>query len=466
MSSEHLAPASWHGPAGASGVSTVPAGRWRTHAGAPLAFALLVMLVLALQFGPLIGLLGFRLTGSMAWTLIGGARDLLVLSLVALAAASLLASTRAIRLDGSAAWALVLATAYAGFAFMSSEHPLLVALNLRRLALVPLLYVALLLLPWNRRQLEALVAVLLTSSVVVVAWGLLERFAPTALWTELLDIGGFMAANPLDPWGLLPFEQSGRFFSWDLEPFTGQPVRRLVGTYLEPTTLAPTLALALLFAMAAWERRRRGVDGHGAPPWFVGRAPWLALVFLVAGLLTVSKGFAVFVVLLLLWRLTGFPAPKQVFVMSTAGIALAWALGEAGYQEGAFSHFAGLASATEYLVQGNWFGEGLGAAGNYTASDHDVGTESGLGNGIAQVGLVALLPLLWVRAIALALTREARRRRDPGGEWIAAWLLLWFLTYLLSASSLGVGGNALGFAMLALYLHPAWNEPARPGVRR
>jgi hypothetical protein len=29
------------------------------------------------------------------------------------------------------------------------------------------------------------------------------------------------------------------------------------------------------------------------------------------------------------------------------------------------------------------------------------------------------------------------------------------LTYLFSASSLGVGGNALGFAALALYLHPS-----------
>jgi hypothetical protein len=49
----------------------------------------------------------------------------------------------------------------------------------------------------------------------------------------------------------------------------------------------------------------------------------------------------------------------------------------------------------------------------------------------------------------------ARTRRDPGGPWLAAWLLFWTLTYLFSASSLAVGGNSLGFALVALYLHPA-----------
>jgi hypothetical protein len=39
------------------------------------------------------------------------------------------------------------------------------------------------------------------------------------------------------------------------------------------------------------------------------------------------------------------------------------------------------------------------------------------------------------------------------------------LTYLLSASSLGVGGNALGFSVLALYLHPAWGQTQTDGRR-
>jgi hypothetical protein len=172
----------------------------------------------------------------------------------------------------------------------------------------------------------------------------------------------------------------------------------------------------------------------------------------------VSKGFVVFLGLLVLWRVFGVPQPRQVFLLSAVGIAVAVALGEAGFSEGAFSHMAGLASAAHFLAEGNLLGQGLGAAGNYGVIDSDVGAESGLGNGIAQVGVAALLPLLWVRAIAIEAWHTALQRRDPGGPWIAAWLLFWFLTYLLSASSLGVGGNAMGFAALALYLHPAWQE--------
>lgn len=428
-------------------------------AGAPLAFGVLLLLMVSLQFGPAIGLLCYRATGSTGWSLIGGSRDALVLALVLLSAAALLASVTPPRLPASAVWALLLVAVYAGFALASEQPTVLVALNLRRLALVPLLYVALLLLPWSRLQLQRLTAFALGSSAVVAIAGLVERFSPDALWTGVLDVGSYMASNPLDPFGLLPFEASGRFFSWDLEPAFGLVLRRLVSTYLEPTTLAPTMALAMLAAFAASARLRHRQPALGAPRWLAA-TPLPALLFLVAGVLTVSKGFVVFLGLLLLWRWLGVPQPRQVFLLSLAGIALALLAADAGYTEGAFSHLAGLASAARHLADGHLLGEGLGAAGNYGVADTDVGAESGLGNGIAQVGLAALLPLLWVRAIAVELQRTALRRRDPGGPWLAAWLLFWFLTYLLSASSLGVGGNALGFALLALYLHPAWDEPS------
>jgi hypothetical protein len=419
--------------------------------GAPLAFAVMLLLIVALQFGPAIGLVGFRLTGSARLSMIGVLRDALVLLLVALAVASLLVSSTPWRLPASGRWALLMVAVYGGFALASPEHPVLVALNLRRLALVPLLFVALLLIPWSAQQIERLSTWVLASSVVVALLGLVERFSPNTLWTSVLDVGSYFAANPLDPWARLPFEESGRFFSWDLESSFGVVVRRLVSTYLEPTTLAPTLALALLLVLAARARQRHGL--HTPPAW--AASPWLLLLFTLTGLLTLSKGFVVFLGLLLAWRWLGLPQPRQVFLLALAGIALALALDEAGHNEGAFEHAAGLASAAQALWRGELLGLGLGAAGNYADADTDVGSESGLGNGIAQIGLAAFLPLLWVRAIAHEVTATARARRDPGGPWIAAWLLLWFLTYLLSASSLGVGGNALGFALLALTLHPA-----------
>jgi hypothetical protein len=423
--------------------------------GAPVALVLMLLLIVSLQFGPAIGLLGFRLTGSTAFSWVGGARDALVIGLALMALLSLLASSTTPRLPPAARWALVLVVVYVGFALASPQPAVLVALNLRRLALVPLLFVALLLLPWSRPQLQRLMAWLMGTSAVVALIGLAERFSPDALWTRVLDVVAYFSANPLDPFGMLPFEASGRFFSWDLEPGYGIVLRRLVSTYLEPTTLAPTMALALLVAASARARRRHGAAPDGTPRW-AAATPLPLLLFVLAGVLTVSKGFVLFLVLLMMWRWLGVPQPKQVFLLSAVSIAAALALGEAGYTEGAFEHLSGLASAAQYLAQGNLLGEGLGAAGNYAITDTDLGAESGLGNGVAQIGIAALLPLLWVRSIALGAWHTALARRDPGGPWIAAWLLFWFLTYLLSASSLGVGGNALGFAVLALYLHPAW----------
>jgi len=425
--------------------------------GEPLGFALMLALIVALQFGPIIGLLGFRLTGSTAFTLVGGARDGLVVALVGLAVASLLSSRTPWRPLSSVRWALLLVVVVCGFALVSPAPLLLVGLNLRRLALVPLLFFALLTLPWSRQQLERLMATVFGTSVVVVLFGLFERFAPTTLWTSVLNVVAFTGSNALDPWGSMPFEDSGRYFSWDLEPATGVVFRRLISTYLEPTTLAPTLALGMLLAIAARTRDRCRVDHYGCPPG-AGRSGWLPFMFGLAGVLTVSKGFVLFLLILLLWRVVGVPKPWQVLPLTLVGIACALGLAEMGYVEGPFAHVDGLASAARYLIEGNFFGEGLGAAGNYTVSDTDVGAESGLGNGIAQVGLAALLPFFWISAIARDARVVAMERSDPGGEWIAAWLMFWLFTFLLSASSLGVGGNALGFATLALYLHPAWRS--------
>jgi hypothetical protein len=422
---------------------------WRPAAqevrGAVLAPALMVMLVIALQFGPAIGLLGFRFTGDMRWALIGLSRDVLVVALVAVGGLS--ASTAARRLPSSARWALAVVAAYGLFALASSSGLILTALNLRRLALVPLLYVAVLLIPWSRAQIDFVMRLIVVTSVLVAVLGLVERFAPTRLWTELLDIDRFNAANPLDRFGTIAFEDSGRFFSWDLERWTGTPLRRAVSTFLEPTTLAAAMSVALVLLLA--QRAR----GHGTT------LAWLLV--LACGLLTLAKSFALFMLLLIPWRLFGAPSPRQALALTGSACVLALALDARGLTDGPLAHFAGLASALRYLGEGHLFGEGVGAAGNYANTDSDIGGESGLGNAISQVGIAAVLPLLWVRAAASEALQAARVRRDPGGPWIASWLLFWLLSYLLSASSLGVSGNALGFAMLALYLHSASQGRAR-----
>ncbi len=403
-----------------------------------LAFVLLVFLVLALQFGPLVGLLGFRLTGIDEFAWIGSVRDFAAVLLMVLAAVAW--SRRAGPLPPSAWWALAMVAVYALLALLAGSGLLLVALNLRRLVLVPLLLVAVLVIPWTPRQVDRLFALIFGTAVAVALFGVAERLGPESLWSDVLDIQAFTAANNFDRFGHQPYHESGRFFSSDLEDLTGGPVRRLIATYLEPTTLAAGMAVLLTLALA---RRARG------------HAAWLpALLALGCGLATLSKGFLAYLIVLLAWRLTGLPSPRHLMllVMLTCAAALA---ASSLHLEGPLAHVDGLISALEYLRHGHWLGEGIGAAGNYADNPSEVGEESGLGNVIGQVGLMAVFSLLWIRALARDVLATATVRRDPGGPWLAAWLLFWTVTYVFSASSLGVGGNALGFLALGLYLHPA-----------
>ena len=410
------------------------------------AWPLLVFLVLALQFGPLFGLLGFRLTDDPRWALAGAARDAAVAALVAWAALSMAGAALRPALPRSVGWALVLVLVYAVFALFAGGNLLLLALNLRRLALVPLLFLALVMLPWSPAQVDRAMALIVGTSLIVALLGVVERLAPESLWTDVLDIVSFTAANGLDRFGALEYHDSGRFFSWDLEPWTGEPWRRMVSSYLEPTTLAAAMAALLVLVSA---RRARG---HVALAW--------SALALACGLATMSKAFAIFIVLLAGWRLFGAPSPRHLLALS--GVACAVALGGASLQlEGPLEHVAGLTSALQYLAEGHLGGEGIGQAGNYASTDNEIGDESGLGNAIVQIGIAAVLPLIWVAAIARDVHAAAAARRDPGGPWLAAWLLFWTVSYLFSASSMGVGGNALGFAMLGLYLNPA--SAAAPG---
>jgi hypothetical protein len=155
-------------------------------------------------------------------------------------------------------------------------------------------------------------------------------------------------------------------------------------------------------------------------------------------------------------------------MLTIAASGLALLSQSIGLTVGKFEHIAGLATAIHHVTSGNLLGEGIGNAGNYAAlaSDREVGAESGLGNMLAQVGLAALIYLFWIQSLAVDVIKRARERRDRTGVYFASMVLGWFISFLFSASSLGIGGNALVFMALSLYLHknyPGLNkiEPVR-----
>jgi hypothetical protein len=91
-----------------------------------------------------------------------------------------------------------------------------------------------------------------------------------------------------------------------------------------------------------------------------------------AGVATLSKGFWLFLVMLLLWRSIGVPAPGQLLAMALAGCGLAWSV-TALQLEGPWVHVGGLTSALQHLVAVAWLGEGVGSAGNYTNDAVEIG---------------------------------------------------------------------------------------------
>ncbi len=422
----------------------------RSGASAPV-FAVAVLMIVALQFGPLLGLLGFVLTGAPQWALAGLARDVVGGALVLFGLHAWLTGARAAPMAPSVRWALRMVLVFALLGLVAASPPLVLALNLRRLVFLPLLFVALWLIEWSPQQIQALTRWLFGSCLVVAALGVGEWLAPSALWTDLLAVDQYMAANPFDRFGWVPYAESGRYFTWDFERWTGQPTRRAISTYLEPTTLAAGLAAGWVLAVA--ERSRGG---------FVAAVSG-ALLFVTA-VLTFAKSFLIFLSLLALWRICGAPSPCHVLTLSATAAAVALVASATGHLEGPLAHVQGLASALHFLADGHWLGQGIGAGGNYSDADTEVGAESGFGNVVVQVGLAALLPLVWVRALASEVLGRAEAEGDPGGPWLAAWLLFWLVAYLFSASSLGVGGNALGFVLMALYLHP--NRHAGPQTTR
>jgi hypothetical protein len=315
------------------------------------AYAVLVFLVLALQFGPMVGLVGFRLSGHEGWAWSGIVRDVAIVVLMAFALVAWPTQSRLRPLPPSARWALVLVLVYGLLALLTASGLLLTALNLRRLVLVPLLFVALQIIPWTPRQIDRLFALVVGSCAVVAAFGLVERLFAEDFWTEFLDIEAYTAANNFDRFGHLAYTESGRFFSTDFEAWTGAPLRRVISTYLEPTTLAASMAVLLVLALA---RQARGHPAGG-----------LVVLALGCGLATLSKGYAAFLIVLLIWRALGVFSPRHLLVLALLAGALA--LAATRFQlDGPLQHVAGLATALEYLAQGHWLGEGIGAAGNYS----------------------------------------------------------------------------------------------------
>jgi hypothetical protein len=373
---------------------------------------------------------------------------------------------------------------------------------LRRFAAPVVLYLGGRLLIARREQLLDSVRLLVAVAVGVALFGLVERFVfDVDFWRDTVEAATFYGKQVES--GLLPQNWTviyrgvpdGIFIALPLET----PVRRLVSTYLEPTTLSSLLALALLLLILvpdlAWRRASSRLTQAAvvvAATAFVLAARWLR-----SGARLPSIPLPL--VLLPLMALMAFGAAITSFddvpareavrdVLATRAVSgLANGPGVIGVDEpeatetgatppddpnaplqeieahppgstaeGASTHLRGLTSGLEEMVD-DPLGRGLGATGNWGRTV-GAGNESTVGVIAAQLGIIGFM--LYVGFFATVIVSLVYAAWRQTGLWsdlplvLAGAMLGLFIVSWVSESASGLLGNAfyLLFAGWALAL--------------
>ncbi len=276
--------------------------------------------------------------------------------------------------------------------------------------------------------------------ILVVLWvfGITEYLLPDAFWNDFVGISGYWNSLSLDPFATATIGESGRFYSWDLYAILGE-VRRMVSLYFEPTTMAAFFVACLCFSFIGGPRERF---------W-----SWLIVAL---GLLTISKFFAMSVPLALAVIALRDRLRKHMFIyFVSACIMVSFGVIALNIDAGALAHLKGISSLVQIVMQNKWFGLGLGAGGNYADADletAEIGAESGFGNIAAQLGLMALVYIFLLNTLYATLLERYQRTHDLKYAAAIAALVCWTLSFFLSASSLGLSGNAFIFILIGSVL--------------
>ena len=334
----------------------------------------------------------------------------------------------------------------------------------RRLALLPLVYGVVRLLPWRLGTVRAVAWMVIAAALAVAAFGLLERFVaesliwrqwvPAAYYFHLSSLGDLSAQGTDFPVLGLPVT------FWD---FTGvPPERRLVSTFLEATTLASFLAFGAILAVATIRQRVRGIAVAGvigvAGFLTLGKVGWLILAFGIGYVLVIS-------VVPRLRDPAWLASLAAALIGALAIISLA--LEASGSASGALAHFHGLRQGIESVLQAP-LGRGLGIGGNFGAGT--LGAESTFGVILVQIGAIGLaMWAAWILALAFACATMGEHLRDEPllGPALAAALIAFFGTAALTESAGGYLGNWVYALLPAAFLSVAAHQtvglrPAHP----
>jgi hypothetical protein len=310
----------------------------------------------------------------------------------------------------------------------------------RRLAVLPFVYVVARLLPWRGRDVRSLGAMAVVAAVALTAFGLIERFvAEEPIWRDLVPAAYYYHVSGLadlnTPGTDFPVEGLPRvFFDWS----GGSPVRRLVSTFLEATTLASFLAAAVVLSLTYRPVVSLGV----AAAAFVGVGTLLTLSKGGLGIMVIGLGYLVATATLPRLR-----DPAWIWSIGAgllgALLIVALALERSGTATGALAHFDGLKEGVVSALSAP-LGVGLGVAGGFGFGSSTTGAESTFGVLLVQVGVPGLA--VWVAwLIVVAYACASLRDRVPGspvlGPGVAGLLVAFLATASLTESAGGLLGN-------------------------
>ena len=291
----------------------------------------------------------------------------------------------------------------------------------RRFASLPVIYLIGRLLPADKGEFRRAVGYLVWVAFVVAVLGLIERvLLGDRFWTDVVHVGIYRNAIGTEGFGS-PHERlpGGIPANWT-SSLGGVELRRMVSTFLEPTTLGMFLALSFVLGCAA--NLRAGLALR-SPRWLIVGVIGLALI------LTLGKGGAVVVLIaLFVMAVSGRRrASPSLLLVLAAGVVviLTFASQALPVATNVNRHLGGLLTGLGQL----WtqpLGTGLGSTGYWGAIRY-VGNDSTIGAIAAQVGLV-------------------------GAALYVGWLSLTFARLLTSSDGTGPRGYAaaMGGAVLGL----------------
>ena len=214
-------------------------------------------------------------------------------------------------------------------------------------------------------------------------------------------------------------------------------MRRMISFSLEPTTFAAFM----LFCFTIF--------------YYYNKFS-LALIALLFGSLTLSKLFIIGTVMVFLQRLLNLYSKTYLYLGTFLLLYISRHIYLLTFNvHGSFSHLKGFYTGFELLKE-QPLGFGLGVAGNrgsqyISTMNGDFGGESGLGNVLAQIGVLGLF-YLFIILILYTRILKSKNLDKKNKNLNLSLITQYLLNFYLSASSLGMLSFYFIFAHLGLSL--------------